>query len=155
MTIERKPGNLARDIVHMLPKVQPRPRKAKQAKRARYTGASKEVLDLVRARCKGRCERCSRLLTGIHGGDPHHRTARGMGGSRDPRLNRASGIVALCRPCHDWIESQRTLAKVDGWLVPRNEDLLTTPVRSWFHGGRVLLTDDGRAVPAPIEGGAA
>ncbi|UGT65279.1 HNH endonuclease [Nocardia gipuzkoensis] len=122
------------------PKSGPRP------KQRRDTRPREDVLDLVRARCKGRCERCAQPLTGIHGGDPHHRKPRGAGGTRDPRINLPSNIVALCRPCHDWIESQRTAALKDGWLVPRRANPARKEIRSRLHGV-VLLSDDGRVEP--------
>lgn len=124
------------------------PKPAPRSKQPRRTRPAEEVLDLVRARCMGRCERCAVPFFGLNGGDPHHRRPRGIGGSRDPRLNQPSGIVALCRPCHDHIESQRTAAEVDGWLVSKAPDLLRIPIRSGLHGV-VLLADDGSTTIAP------
>lgn len=115
--------------------------------RRRYTGPSAAVLDLVRARCGGRCERCAAPLDG---GDAHHRIPRGMGGTRDARVNQASAIVALCRPCHDYIESRRSSAQVDGWLVPRGMHPSRIPVRSDLHG-HARLGDDGSVIPASKE----
>ncbi|MBF6213722.1 HNH endonuclease [Nocardia puris] len=107
--------------------------------RRRYTGPSAAVLDLVRARCGGRCERCATPVTNA---DVHHRIPRGMGGTRDPRVNQACSLVVICRPCHDWIESRRDAARVDGWLVSRGTDPASVPVRSRLHG-LVLLGEDG------------
>ncbi|WP_328439174.1 HNH endonuclease [Nocardia puris] len=118
------------------------PKSRPRAPRRRYTGPSAAVLDLVRARCGGRCERCALPFFGRNGGDPHHRTPRGAGGTRDPRINLASNVIAVCRPCHDWIESRRDAARVDGWLVPRGTDPASVPVRSRLHG-LVLLGEDG------------
>jgi 5-methylcytosine-specific restriction enzyme A len=133
----------------MWPKNQPRQHKTKpQPKPVRYTGASEEVLDLVRERCGGRCERCARSLAG---GDLHHRIPRGMGGSRDLRLNRASAVVALCRHCHTHVEHYRLSGMRDGWLLTRIEDPRIEPIRSALHG-RVLLADDGTITQ--FEGGA-
>jgi 5-methylcytosine-specific restriction protein A len=75
-----------------------------------------------------------------------------MGGTRDIRINKPSSIVVLCRGCHDHIESQRSAALVDGWLVPRAGDPSAVPIRSRLHGW-VLLDDAGGVTP--IEGGAA
>ena len=69
-----------------------------------------------------------------------------MGGSRDPRLNQASVIVVLCRPCHDLIESRRDAARVGGWLVQRNADPKQVAIHSHLHG-TVLLDDAGSVIP--------
>lgn len=135
MTIQRKPRNLARDFV-------------RQAKR-RYTGASPAVLILVKDRAGGRCERCAAWVP--VDAEVHHRIPRGMGGSRDPRINRPSNLVVLCRPCHREVESRRELAYRDGWLVHRTAEPVNAPVESAVHG-RVLLADDGSVTPV---GGAA
>lgn len=99
---------------------------------------------MVSARAHGRCERCGAL-----GDDIHHRRARGMGGSRDPRLNRPGNLVLLCRGCHDWIESRRSWAYGQGWLIPHDSRINpeTVPVHTIAHG-RVLLADDGTVMPA-------
>lgn len=127
----------------------PRPR----SKRPRDTRPAESVLELVRERCKGRCERCAVPFFGRNGGDPHHRKPRGMGGTHDPRVNEASAIVALCRCCHDHIESQRSAAEVDGWLVSNAADLTKKPIRSRLHG-LVRLDDEGHIIPVPPEGAA-
>ncbi|NEW42757.1 HNH endonuclease [Nocardia cyriacigeorgica] len=116
------------------------------AKRSHYsTGPQPQVRLLVAARSGGCCERCACALP-IGGGDVHHRKPRRMGGTSDPQINAPTNLVALCRSCHDWIESHRTRALADGWLIPSTGDPAATPVRSWLHG-RVLLTNDGDTIP--------
>lgn len=117
------------------------------AKKSRYgaTGPQPHIRLLVAARSGGCCERCACALP-IGGGDCHHRKPRRMGGTRDRQINAPSNLVVLCRPCHDWIESHRTRALADGWLIPSNGNPAVVPVRSGLHG-RVLLADDGRIIP--------
>lgn len=52
-----------------------------------------------------------------------------MGGTRDPRVNLPSNLVSLCEPCHAEIESNRTAAKVAGWIVPQGMDPEWVPVQ--------------------------
>jgi len=66
-----------------------------------------------------------------------------MGGSRnDPRINQPSNLVVLCTDCHRWIESYRSEAYDDGWLVHRTAEPNAQPIESKLHG-RVLLDDFG------------
>lgn len=99
---------------------------------------------MVIARAGERCERC-----GAPGADIHHRRARGMGGSRDPHANLPGNLVLLCRGCHDWIESRRSWAYGQGWLIPHDVRINpeTVSVPTAMHG-RVLLADDGSVIPA-------
>ena len=114
----------------------------------RYTGPAARTLDALRERCDLRCERCAIPFFGTNAGDPHHRRPRGMGGSKDNGTNRLANLVALCRRCHDDIESNRARALVEGWLVPQGKDPAKVPVWSRLHGGWVLLSDDGSITPA-------
>ena len=96
------------------------------------------------------------VLCGGPGVDAHHRLPRGRGGATwDPARSALSRLVWLCRECHRWVESRRTLAYGLGLLVRRG----VTPssaVPVFRHGRWVLLTDDGlvtsTAVPAGIGG---
>lgn len=144
MTVHPNARNLARDIVRQAwPKGQhdPKPR--------RRTGASQAVLTLVKARAGGRCERCAFPVP--RDAETHHRIPRGMGGSRDPRINLPSNLVSICRSCHRWAESHRDDAYRTGWLVHRTAEPLNAPLDSRLHGC-VLLADDGSI--RPIEGAA-
>lgn len=93
---------------------------------ARKTGPDKATVELVRARSGGICERC-----GWHEGQQlHHRRARGMGSTRRESTNAVYSLVDLCHPCHSHIESHRTQALDDGWLVPQHGDPALVPVRA-------------------------
>jgi len=71
----------------------------------------------------------------------------GRGGApRDPSRFALSRLVWLCRECHSWVESRRTLTYGLGLLVRRG----VTPcsaVPVFRHGRWVLLTDDGLVRP--------
>lgn len=121
------------------------PKRTGRAKRRRDTGPHPTVIILVKARANGRCERCAAPI--VTTGEVHHRIPRGMGGSRDPRINRASNLVAICRTCHSWVERYRNAAREQGWLVLRAADPGDVPIESRLHG-RVLLADDGTVHPA-------
>ena len=97
--------------------------------------------DRVRVR-DGGCVLCGQL-----GYEAHHRLPRGQGGAlRDPTRFALSRLVWLCRECHCWVESHRTLAYGLGLLVRRGVTRCSdAPV--YHHGRWVLLTDDGQIVP--------
>lgn len=104
----------------------------------RKTGPSQDVVNAVLERAGHQCERC---------GCPrveqiHHRKPRGAGGTRDPQINSTSNLLALCAQCHVEIESNRTVAYEQGWLVPRNADPARSPVWLAFRGYS-LLSDYG------------
>jgi 5-methylcytosine-specific restriction protein A len=86
---------------------------------------SKAVAEFIIDRARGRCERCRAK----RGQEIHHRQPRGMGGTRDPKLNMPENLVFLCGDCHRWCESHRNEARDTGWLVPRPTDPATvTPI---------------------------
>ena len=96
------------------------------------------------------------ILCGRPGVDAHHRLPRGGGGATwDPSRFALSRLVWLCRECHRWVESRRTLAYGLGLLV-RHGVTPCSAVPVFRHGRWVLLTDDGlvtpTAVPAAISG---
>lgn len=91
----------------------------------------------VVARDGGVCARCPAAA----GADVHHRKARGMGGTRDPRSSDPRNVVTLCRACHDGIESNRTKALATGWLL-RSYDDLDEPLVA-LDGRRIHLAADG------------
>jgi len=70
-----------------------------------------------------------------------------MGGSA--LLERPSNLVRLCgdgvQGCHGFVESQRTLAIVRGWLIGYLDDPETTPLLCF--DGWHLLDDSGNRVP--------
>ena len=80
------------------------------------------VRDQVRLRAGGACERCGQSLVN-RPASIHHRRPRGMGGSKN--MDTVANLVVLCGSgttgCHGYIESHRSQAIADGWLVPRRE----------------------------------
>lgn len=96
----------------------------------------------MRLRFFGRCCRCGR-----DGETIQHRIPRGMGGTRDPRINRPSNLLWVCgdgtRKCHGYMENKgRAEAYEKGWLVARAADPREVPVVLW-DGRRVVLDDEG------------
>lgn len=101
------------------------------------------TINLVKERASSRCERCG---TGdSYRWSFHHRIPRGMGGSRDPRLNEPSNILLLCgsgtEGCHGWVESHRAESYDSGLLVRRHDDPSEIPVTLRY--GEVFLNDEG------------
>lgn len=105
---------------------------------------SEETRATVLRRDGYRCLRCFESVM-FTTGSIHHRKPRGMGGSRDPRINDLRNLVTLCGSgttgCHGHIEANRAEAYADGWLL-RSLDDLDTPmvvgslVIEFFNGGR-------------------
>lgn len=105
-----------------------------KAKR-RDTGPSRPVRLIVRQRAQDKCEACR-----SDGTDIHHRRPRAMGGTTDPATNRPPNLVLLCRQCHRWFESHRTVALELGWLVLQGHDPALVPLTLW--SDRQVLLDD-------------
>jgi 5-methylcytosine-specific restriction protein A len=109
---------------------------------------SREALTATRAltytREQGSCARCS-----VGRADElHHRLPRGMGGSSaNPDAHALSRTVWICRDCHRDIESNRTQALAQGWLIARGVDHPSV-VPLWYRGRWVLLDDDGGVTAA-------
>lgn len=95
-----------------------------------------EVRDIVTARSGGRCEVC-----GDPAWDVHHRHPRKSGGTKRQWVGLASNALAVCRLCHNLIESRRHLAMLLGWLVPADTDPSLWPVV--YRGDKVVLDADG------------
>ena len=127
----------------------PKPRK-RAAKRS--LGVSKTTRVLVLNRAKYRCEKCGVPLYETLYYSLHHRTPRGMGGSRQVRLNLPSNLVAICGSgttgCHGWIESNRSVSEDEGWLVSRYQEVAEVPLQIWGVGWR-YLTDEGTYSSTP------
>lgn len=85
--------------------------------------------------------------------DIHHRIPRGAGGSKDERLGQPSNGLAICRPCHDLIESRREFALDRGWLIHRGwsmrNDVSAADVPVIWQGDWALLSDDGHVFTPP------
>lgn len=73
----------------------------------------------------------------------HHRKPRGMGGTRVNDSGCASNLIWLCRECHEWIESHRTEALDNGWLIVRGVERPQT-IPLLYLGHWMYLTDDGQ-----------
>lgn len=113
----------------------------------RNTGPTPEVRELVMERDGYRCVKCGLPVSGEPGRDYslQHRVPRGMGGSRDPRLNLPSNLILLhgsgVTGCHGNVESNRTAALAYGYLVPRHADPADVPV--------LVTTRPGNGVELP------
>jgi 5-methylcytosine-specific restriction protein A len=100
----------------------------------RNTGPSPETRQAVMERDGFQCVRCGNVVSGEPGRDfsLQHRIPRGMGGSRDPRLNLPSNLILLdgsgTTGCHGEVESHRADAETDGYLVPRTLHPTEVPV---------------------------
>lgn len=101
-----------------------------------------------------RCVRCGIALDQAWTYSIHHRTPRGMGGSK--RANTMPNLITLCGSgvtlCHGWIESHRDAARDLGYLVRRGHDPATTPV---LIAGRGLVLLDDRGCVTPMNRSAA
>lgn len=99
----------------------------------------------------GRCARCGQMF-GLC--SAHHRQPRGMGGSRAP-LSFAN-LVLLCGSgtsmagCHQHVESHRSAAYEDGWLVRRGTDPATVPLLLWDGRWVLLAPDAPRYIDVPV-----
>jgi hypothetical protein len=102
----------------------------------RKTSAStvvpKKIRDAVMERDERHCQRCGTPIDG----KPHslqHRDPRGMGGSK--LLHTMANLVLLCGDalfpgyCHSEVESYRTRAIAEGWLVPMGIKAEDWPVK--------------------------
>lgn len=109
------------------------------------TGPSTGVREEVWERSGGYCERCGKAI-GTSAMSVHHRRPRRMGGTTDPSVNTVPNLAILCGSgttgCHGEIESRRSDAYADGWLLHAGQDPAEVPVR--LRGGpMVMLTSDG------------
>jgi 5-methylcytosine-specific restriction protein A len=115
----------------------------------RNTGPSKQTLMAVLERDRGACVRCGRSIAGERGRDwsIQHRIPRGMGGSRDERLNQPANLLVLCGSgvtfCHGDIESNRTVALAEGYLLHRIQDPAEVPVNA-AEGWTLFDNEGGR-----------
>lgn len=114
------------------------------------SGVTEKVRAAVWTRSLFCCERCGRHTPSGEGGI-HHRRPRGMGGTRNPVINRVSNLMWLCGSgttgCHGWVESHRAEAVESGWIVQGNRNPADVSVSVWDVGlGRAVMrraTDDG------------
>ena len=107
------------------------------------------VVESMWRRAFGSCERCGRSLVRAGRGwgwSAHHRQPRGMGGTSNSDLGKATNGLILCghgtAGCHGWVESNRREAVLAGLIVPSGESPAVVPV--WLRlFGRVLLLENG------------
>ncbi len=100
-------------------------------------------------------ECCEKCYGSARGGSVHHRSARRMGGSKDPAKNLPSNLLLLCGSgttgCHEEIERKAEQHYDDGFLVHSWDDPHLIPIPHRFYG-RVWLADDGTYLLDPPEG---
>lgn len=99
---------------------------------------------VVKARSGLRCERCG-CSTKWGGSQVHHRLPRRAGGTSRVEVNSPANLLNLCRECHTHIESNRTEAYVNGWLL--HEAALPAEERVRLADGWFLLDDLGGRLP--------
>ena len=91
------------------------------------------------------CVRCGAYVGPFGDYSIHHRRPRGMGGTKRPESNLPANLLTLCGSgttgCHGEVESNRTAAVADGFLVSQHADPEVIPVHTWR--GKVLLSNDG------------
>lgn len=114
------------------------------------------VDEKVIARDMGACARCGRHVAHLERGiawSIHHRRPRGAGGTSLAWVDEAANQIILCGSgttgCHGWVESNRSEARAQGFLVPllgrwKADEVAITHKTL----GVVYLTDDGGWVPA-------
>jgi 5-methylcytosine-specific restriction protein A len=105
----------------------------------------------VRERDEERCARCGGRGENAGGrGSLHHRMPRGRGSDGLASSYALSNLVVLCGSgttgCHGWVESYRTQAEADGWLVRRGLQV-PADVPVLYRGRWVLLDDEGGVTP--------
>lgn len=100
----------------------------------RKTGPDAKTVQGVFDRSGECCERC-----GGRGEQIHHRRARSAGGTRREDTNGLQNLVLLCQADHAFIESNRTWAYAEGWLVRQWADPAYQPVK--IRGSWVQLSD--------------
>lgn len=147
------------DVVHRVPEDElttplfgPNPGRERELQEGSTMVKSIQVTPATRAEVLGRdmgvCVRCGRNDEGLN---LHHRTPRGMGGTRDPLSASPANLVTLCGSgttgCHGWVESHRDQAVSEGWIVLRGTDPSTVPVR--INGYLWVLGHDGAKRPIP------
>lgn len=113
---------------------------------SRKTGPSKAQADIVIARAGGLCE--AEFVEECNGQaeQMHHRRPRGMGGTRRRDANSPAGILHICLPCHNAIESFRGVARERGFLISQHNVAPASHIGVWRRGELVLLDDLGGVV---------
>lgn len=106
------------------------------------TGFPKGARNLIDGRSGGQCEvqteGCTVIAT-----QRHHRRCRGSGGTRLTWVNRAGNGLHVCLACHAHIESYRTEAMSNGWLVSMNRTQKSSEIPVQYRGRAAFLDDAG------------
>lgn len=106
---------------------------------SRNTGPSQRVRNAVIFRDNFSCRRCG----ATPGSQIHHRAPRGRWGIKNAEwVNGMAALVLLCIPCHTHVESHRTEALENGWLVRRNSQDLPEEIPMVDVAGRIFTLDD-------------
>ena len=117
----------------------------------KYDGSfSRGTVQSIWDRDGGRCAWCGTPVAGERGlnWSVHHRQPRGMGGTAEAYVGRASNGVLLhgsgTTACHGYLEAHRQEAEDKGFLVSRNgvERPANVAIEHAVHG-RCRLNDDG------------
>lgn len=85
------------------------------------------------------CEGCGTYVNAL---EMHHRKFRSRGGLWLP-----SGIIALCKSCHDNATVESLWAQACGWNVHSWEDPLLVPVQLCYVDSPVCLDNQGGYSP--------
>jgi hypothetical protein len=110
-------------------------------------GVSPETAETVLARDNWSCVCCGKPITGDRGVhySIHHRIPRGMGGSRDPRLNMTANLLTLCGSgttgCHGVVERYRSWARERGLLLWRSQEPDRIAVAAYRKGNDPLFCE--------------
>lgn len=98
---------------------------------------------VVLHRAKFACERCKSVQNSIN---IHHRTPRGMGGTRVKEINEPANLIVLCGSgttgCHGWVESNRKEAFDLGLLVRRGQNAEVIPFTD-IKGNQYMIYNNG------------
>lgn len=114
---------------------------------SRESGAfSEETLQLIMRRAADEnghvhCDLCGGLIHGYY--QVHHRNPRKAGGTRNPRKATAANGAILHLECHTFLESNRALARLIGFLLYDRMDPEREPIRTWM-GWQMWRADGAR-----------
>jgi hypothetical protein len=137
-------ANRQRSIDAGSPALAPAPELSKAAPRPKHTGFHPSTRQIILDRDGMACARCGIPVdTSSVGYSLQHRDNRGMGGTRDTRINLPSNGLTLCGSgttgCHGWTEENPTEAERLGYAVQSWADPKTVPV---FALGKWYLLDN-------------
>lgn len=118
------------------------------------SGITTTVRRLVLQRDDYRCVSCLTVIDVHRDYSIQHRIPRGMGGTRDPRINAPGNLLTVCGSattgCHEWMESHRMRAREWGYLLFRSAEPTEVPVLT--AGGWVLFDNNAHTTPYDVTG---